>query len=138
MEQLPVYRLTPAPADTAALLDHAERIFGITDGFKLGEAGGRITLERGDHVVEVESASGGIWAADRARLFNPAARPKLPEPEAAAELALNLLHEQGLLPDLSADFAFGAPTVAGTMLAVAEKGEPRAVHRLDTQTGPRS
>jgi hypothetical protein len=133
MELLPIYRVTSAAADTGALIDHAERVFDITDGFKLGDLGGRLVLERGEHVVEVETASGGVWAADRASLFNPSARPQLPDAESSTDLALRLLRGRGLLPELAGDFAFGTPTVAGTMLAVSEAGRPREVHRLDVQ-----
>jgi len=133
MELLPVYRVTSAPADTTALLDYARKTFDIADGYKLGELGGRLILERGEHIVEVESASGGVWAADREQLFNPRVRPALPDASSATDLAMELLRGRGLLPELAQDFTFGTPTVAGTMLAISEDGRSRDVHRLDVQ-----
>lgn len=132
MDVLPIYRVTAGPADTQTLLDQAERIFQIADGFRLGEVSGRSILERGDHVVELELASGGVWAADRARLFNPEVRPALPEQSEATELALKLLHGRGMLPELGEDFSFGSPTVAGTMFAISEGGR-RDERSLDVQ-----
>jgi len=114
------------------LIDTAARVFGIDDNFKITDLGSRLALDRGDHLVEVEKASAGVWAADRSRLFNPDVRPSLPPRDEAISVAEEIARSRALLPDLDAGFGFAEPLVAGTRLAINQEGQ-RSVHQLDFQ-----
>jgi hypothetical protein len=118
MDRLPIFRLQRAWVDSTMLIDTALRVFGINDGFKITERGTRLSLDRAEHLVEIESASGGVWAADQSRWFNPVVRPELPAMDQAEALARELAGSRALLPDLQGDFGFGDPLVAGTRLAI--------------------
>src|SRR5262245_22568885 len=78
MDQMPIYRVNAMPADIQTLIDMAQRIFDIDLGYKITDLDNRRVLTRDSHVVELYAASGGVWAADEAQLFNPSLRPKLP------------------------------------------------------------
>jgi hypothetical protein len=132
MDRLPVYRLDRPTVTVDALVAAASRIFGIADDFAITESPGLISLRRGDQVVEQHTASGGVWAADQGRWFNPDVQPRLPDPDEATSIARELGHGRGLLPDLGADFRYGESQVAGTHLAVLESGH-RTERQLDAQ-----
>jgi hypothetical protein len=132
VERLPIFRLEKPQVDEGVLVDLGARVFDIAEGFAIGGIGERLQLRRGEQVVEVERASGGVWAADHERWYNPAARPTLPEPQRAIGLAEELGRQRGLLPGLSGDFGYGRPVVAGTHLAVLDAGR-RSEHQLDVQ-----
>jgi hypothetical protein len=132
MERLPIFRLERSKTDVGGLIDAAGRIFGITDGFTISERTGRLSLQIGTHLVEQESASGGIWAADQERWFNPSARPELPDQSRAVSIAEELGRSRMLLPQLSDNFGYGAPLVVGTHLATRE-GDQRIETQLDAQ-----
>ncbi len=132
MDRLPIFRLQRAWVDSTMLIDTAVRVFGINDGFKIAERGTRLSLDRAEHLVEIESASGGVWAADQSRWFNPVVRPELPAMDQAEAMARELAGSRALLPDLEGDFGFGDPLVAGTRLAISQDGT-RSEHQLDVQ-----
>lgn len=132
MDRLPIYRLREGQIDSARLIDTAVRVFGIDDNFKIADHGPRLALDRGDHLVEMEKASAGVWAADRGRLFNPNVRPSLPSREEAISAAEEIARSRALLPDLDGDFGFGEPVVAGTHLAISQDGQ-RSNYQLDVQ-----
>jgi Family of unknown function (DUF6345) len=132
VDRLPIYRLRGRQIDSAMLIETAARVFGIDDNFKITDLGPRLALDRGDHLVEVEKPSAGVWAADRSRLFNPDVRPSLPPRDEAVSAAGEIARSRALLPDLDAGFGFGEPVVAGTLLAVSQEGRRRD-HQLDIQ-----
>lgn len=132
MDRFPVFRLRRTQVDSTMLIDTAGRVFGINGGFRITEQGTRLSLDRAEHLVELESASGGVWAADQRRWFNPAARPDLPANDEAVSLARDLAVSRALLPELNGDFTFGDPHVAGTRLAISQDGK-RSEHQLDVQ-----
>jgi hypothetical protein len=132
MDRLPIFRLERPQTDAGSLVGIAARVFDIGDSFIISEDRGRLSLRRGNHLVECESASGGVWAGDHGRWFNPAVRPQLPDVERAVSIAEELGRGRQLLPELSGDFGFGAPHVAGTHLAISEDGR-RSEHQLDVQ-----
>jgi uncharacterized protein DUF6345 len=132
MERLPVYRLDRPLTSAGDLVAVAAQVFDITDEFAITEGPGRLSLRRRDHVVEQYSASGGIWAADQERWFNPSATPDLPTHDPAVSIAQNMGRTKGLLPDLAGDFGYGEPHVAGTHLAILDAGE-RTERQLDVQ-----
>jgi hypothetical protein len=132
MDRLPIFRLQRPQIDSTLLIDAAMRVFGINNDFKITERGTRLSLDRSEHLVEIETASGGVWAADQSRWFNPAVRPDLPAMDRAETLARELASSRALLPELEADFGFGDPLVAGTQLAISQDGK-RTEHQLDVQ-----
>ena len=114
---LPVFRLVPPDVSTDRLLDVTKRVFDISDRFKLSELSGRLGLQAGSFQVEIEQASGGIWAADQSQLFNPDLRPKLLPREKALSQAMRYVKSRELLPKLTGGMEWGAPVLAGTKLA---------------------
>ena len=132
MDRLPIYRLRPQRVDAITLVDTAARVFGIEDGYRIAERGTRLVLERADHLVELEGASGGVWAADQSRWLRPTSRPNLLGSDQAMSVAWELGQSRGLLPELTADVEFGDPLVAGTHLATSRDGE-RSQYQLDVQ-----
>src|SRR6185436_14675111 len=76
--------------------------------------------------------SGGVWAADEARLFKPYLDTALPAEKTAVTKAQDFLKKNELLPKLSAPFSFGKPIVGGTHFATNQSGK-RVNRRLDVQ-----
>lgn len=125
-EQLPIFRVSPAPMDAAAVeaLGAALQIGG---DLELTPADDRFRLVRGRKAAEIYTASGGVWAADEARLWNPALRPELPDDGEARRIADAFLRPQSARlfpPDDPASLRFA--NLAGTRLA-----------RLNARTGMR-
>jgi hypothetical protein len=131
-DQLPIYRLAAETAGRPKLIDHARRIFGITEGFKLSESGAFSRLRSGQRVVEIAPASGGVWAADEASLWKPSVRAELPSEAEALARADEYVRQRDLLPDLEAPFRIGPKVVGGTHFAVSQAGR-RENRRLDVQ-----
>ncbi len=132
MQQLPIYRLAPANVSTASVIDTAARVFGVRDNYRLTENGHRIGLQSGSLTVEMETASGAVWAADQSQLFNPNLRPTLGSDKEALALAKSLCDERGLLPKLPDGIRWGHPLVAGTRLSTLTDGKQEDA-RLDLQ-----
>jgi Family of unknown function (DUF6345) len=132
LDTLPVFRLVSADVSTDRLLDMTKRVFDITDKFKLSELSGRIGLQAGSFQVELEQASGGIWAADQAQLFNPELRPKLLPRDKALAQAMKFVKSGDLLPKLTGGMEWGTPVLAGTKLATTV-GTKRSDFDLDVQ-----
>ncbi|MBC7892226.1 MAG: hypothetical protein H7Y12_08445 [Sphingobacteriaceae bacterium] len=131
-DQLPIYRLSVDDADPARLMDIGHRLFGLNDGFKLGEANDHRTLTTGKHVVEIAPASGGLWAADETQLWKPAVRADLPKEAEAVRLAEAFHRERKLLPTLEKPFRYGKPVMGGTHFALRQEGR-REDRQLDVQ-----
>lgn len=127
-----IYRLASGPIDASHLIEVSNRIFGIGGDFKLGKKGNRTVLHQGSYVVEIAPESGGIWAADEAKLFKPYVDAALPAEKTAVARAKEFLKKNELLPKLSAPFRFGAPIVGGTHFATNQSGK-RVNRRLDVQ-----
>jgi hypothetical protein len=88
------------------LVSAAARVFDITDGFTITEGPDRLLLRRREHVIEQHSASGGIWAADQERWFNPSATPNLLGHDLAVSIAQEMGRTRGPCPNL--------PAISGT------------------------
>ncbi len=132
MSTLPVFRLAPADVSTNRLIDASERIFAIKDDFKVAETGGRLSLQAPPLVVEMETASGGIWAADESQLFNARLKPTLPSADEALQIAEKLVLGGDLLPKLPKGMGWGKPVVAGTRMATMTRRK-RTQRDLDVQ-----
>jgi hypothetical protein len=71
------------------LHDLATRLFGI-ENYSLHETSGRI-LRSTTQLIEVDNERGTVWAADRAKLWNPKTKPQLPNMERAQEITIPLV-----------------------------------------------
>src|SRR5258707_14753950 len=96
---LPVFKVSSTLADLQSLAGRGERIFGLTD-YETQRVDDRLSLRSGHPLVEQHLASGGIWAADRSRLWNTNVSPTLPTRESVRELADRFLADRELLPRL--------------------------------------
>jgi hypothetical protein len=133
-DRLPIYRLASEGTDIARLNDIGQRIFGLKQDFELRQHPTGCGLHCGRHVVELAAASGGIWAADEDRLWNPAQDPKLPTEKDALARANQIVAERELLPRLKGPFKFGKPIVGGTHFATnRNRDRKRENRRLDVQ-----
>jgi hypothetical protein len=89
---LPIYKLGPpiVPKAGEVLLS----LFPDAKGLVVSKDGTK--AEAGALLVEVDPASGGVWAADRARLWNPALDPKLPTASQAEAVAQQAFAARGV------------------------------------------
>jgi hypothetical protein len=76
-ERLPVYRLATPAVDAARAAGLAETVFGVRGA--ASDLGDRFLVEAGSRRVEVYKSSGGVWAEDTLRLWNPDSLPQLPD-----------------------------------------------------------
>jgi hypothetical protein len=129
---LSIYRLKVESVDVARLIDLGKRIFEFEQPYELSERGTSHVLRSGQLAVELDSASGGIWAADEARLWKPSMQPKLLDETGALARANEIVQQRSLLPDLARPFRFGKPTVGGTYFSMSREGK-RQDRRLDVQ-----
>jgi Family of unknown function (DUF6345) len=130
--RLPIYRLKPESADVPHLIDLGRRIFDLDQGYELSERGNSHVLRSGRRMVELDRASGGIWAADEAQLWKPSVHPKLLEETDALAKANEIVRQRYLMPELAKPFRFGKPTVGGTYFSLSRDGK-REDRRLDVQ-----
>lgn len=129
---LPVYRLAPQDSSAQRLRTLARQIFGLPDNLAIRETPDGIAVRDGARTVELARASGAVWAADEAQLWNPALKPQLPGEREAAQRAREFLDKNSLLPKLEAPFSVGRPVVGGTHYAVLQGGR-REDRQLDVQ-----
>lgn len=130
---LPVFKVSSVPADLQSLADHGDRIFGLTE-YETQRVDDRLSLRSGHHLVEQQLASGGIWAADRSRLWNTNVSPKLPARESVRNLADRFLADRELLPRLDGPFNIEYLGPGGTRLATIDRrSRKRADRELDVQ-----
>jgi hypothetical protein len=131
-DRLPIYRLDAESVSAARLIDLGKRIFDFDQAFELRERDSSHLLRHGRRAVELDRASGGIWAADEAQLWKPSLRPKLLEEDDALARANEIVRRRQLLPELAKPFRFGKPIVGGTHFAISREGR-REDRRLDVQ-----
>ena len=99
-EKLPVFKLAEAQADP----EHARALLAKMSAGKLSvepqavERSGVVGFRAGNTVVEIETASGGIFAANLDQLWNPRLTPRLPGRPEARQQADAFLAEHALLP----------------------------------------
>src|SRR6478609_5530817 len=111
---LPIYRVESDDSSIQHLVDLGQRIFQLSNDFKLGETNGSHVLHGGQRVVDLATESGGVWAADEAQLWKPSLQPELPKEDEAIARANELVRERKLLPKLENPFRIGTPVVGGT------------------------
>jgi hypothetical protein len=130
-DKLNIYRVAPADTSPQRLASLGQQIFGL-QSFQFSATPDARALRKGRHVVEVAQASGAIWAADEAQMWNPEVQAELPSDSDAVLRARDFLDRNQLLPQLAAPFAYAEPIVAGTLLATLRDGK-REDRRLDSQ-----
>jgi hypothetical protein len=134
-DRLPVFRVTAAKTDVAALHELAGKLMGA-DSYTMRADDDRITLRARSTIVEAYLPSGGLWIADEAELFEPERTPTLPDDRKARSLADRLVRELRLLPHTMPPFTVEPTTIGGTHVAVLDRRrQARHHHRLDVQVG---
>ena len=68
-DRLAIYRTEFQDASVSHLIDLGQRIFEIKENFQLSETNSGRVLRSGQRMVELATASGGVWAADEAQLL---------------------------------------------------------------------
>ena len=130
--RLPVYSLSVAPSDSEKLGQIAAAAFG-TKRLKFQDTDTRVIGRSGSVVAELDRPSGGIWATDERRLWNPAQRPSLVTAKTAYARARKLLTELELLPSFDSEpFAIVELGVGRTRMASRTRGK-RTNRALDVQ-----
>lgn len=130
--ELPIFRAVSKQPEIRDLLSAAEGLFRIADNFKMIEERDFLSLESLTHSVELARPSGGIWAADNTRLFNPDLKPDLPDLDEAGSFAKDFAVSSSLMPALGGPASWGDVVVGGTRLATV-KGRERDDRELDRQ-----
>jgi hypothetical protein len=78
MKTLPIYRLgIPQQPGLNRMHEVSRGLFGVED-FSVHETDGGRLLRATTRLTDIEARAGAIWAADRAELWNPDTRPRLP------------------------------------------------------------
>lgn len=129
--RLPVYELSPAPRDPQQPATLAAEMLGA-EGAESEEMDGRVAASEGQVTVERDDASGGIFAADHARLRAPTERPALVSEDRAYSISDDLLARHNLAPELAGPFGLEKVGPGRTVIATQKDGK-REVHTLDVQ-----
>jgi Family of unknown function (DUF6345) len=133
-ERLPIYRVSLATMDAAAV-EELGRALEIGGTLELTPADDRFLIIKGTKTAEIYTASGGVWAADEARLWNPNLTPDLPNDEEARRIADEFLRPQlARLFDRDGPASVRFANVAGTRLArLNARSGTREDRQLDVQ-----
>jgi hypothetical protein len=122
--EFPVYRLQEAEPDEGRLSELARGLSGLGSP-ELSERGNRMVAQVADLEVELERASGGMWAASPNAVRHPSDPVDLPDERSARSIADATQRGLGLLPD----FATGDPfrlvqlPAGGTFAATRRNGK---------------
>ena len=134
-EKLPVFKLAEAKADGEQAKAVLARMLNgqLPADLKAVERAGAVGYRAGKTVVEIETASGGMFAANLDQLWNPRLTPQLPKQATARQLADSFLAENGLLP--SEDGIIRVSLAGYSESGVAGDGGPAASQKtlLDVQ-----
>jgi hypothetical protein len=120
-EKLPVFKVTAQPGGAArarGLLAQIQSGARLAPETQRVERAGVVGFRAGSAVVEIEQASGGVFAANLAELWNPGRTPTLPARAQARLLADTFLAENKLLPARNRWLRISAPVFSETGLAV--------------------
>lgn len=134
MDTLPVYGVSTLPQlSPERLNDLGEKIFGI-EHYSLEEKDGHRLVRTKSEFMDVNDKGGAIWAADQTELWNPVARPELPNKQKANEIASKFVKKNSMLPtEIEKDrFVVEQLDVASSYVSFLDKdtGE-REDHKLD-------
>jgi hypothetical protein len=100
-EKLPVYRLKAPKVDKAKARAVLSRGLAASKSTEK-ETTAAVTISAGRKVLEIDKRSGHIFMGDMEKLWNPRAKPVLPEAAKARQLADVFLRDNGLLPQAQA------------------------------------
>jgi Family of unknown function (DUF6345) len=133
-DRLPIYRVSPATMDAAAV-EELGRALEIGGTLELTPAEDRFLIIEGRKTADIYTSSGGVWAADEARLWNPNLKPDLPNDEEARRIADEFLRPQlARLFDPEGPASVRFANVAGTRLArLNARSGTREDRQLDVQ-----
>jgi hypothetical protein len=132
--KLPIFRLSAARINEKDLHQLARELFEVSG--KLDRREERLSIKSGSKLVEIFVQSGGIWAADEARMWNPELKPELPDEKQARSLAEAYLAKHRLLPVPTDNqpFQVSFSNVGGTHAAFFDaKQKQRTERQLDIQ-----
>ncbi|HVF13205.1 MAG TPA: DUF6345 domain-containing protein [Acidimicrobiales bacterium] len=134
MSQLPVFPVLAEPVSPARLMELGKNLFDIGD-HRVEEAGRRLLLRSGSHVVDVNRLSGGVWAADEADLWNPDRTPQLPDDDRARAMAEDMLAGSSMAPRFATKDPFRVEftTMGRTLAAISVDKRRPQVKSLDVQ-----
>ena len=133
-EQLPVYKLAAPTVDYEKASAILTSMYGgkLPSPPEITEKRGSVIFRVGAKEVEIQKASGGLFARDAERLWNPNLKAQLPDEKTARTLADAFMADNKLVPARSpyASFSFAGFSETG----VGEDVPGLVVkHRLDTQ-----
>jgi hypothetical protein len=132
-EKLPVFKLAEPQADP----EQARALLaGLNAGKQPAEAkaverSGAVGYRAGNTLVEIETASGGIFAANLDQLWNPRLTPRLPGRAEARRQADAFLGDHGLLPREDSFVRLSEPVYSESGVAADVPGSPKT--QLDVQ-----
>lgn len=131
--RLPIYRLSAPAIEPEQLERIGSALFGAK-ALELQEVDGQIVGREGSLIVSLDRASGGLWAADEARLWQPLRAPRLVSERDVYPTAAKQLGELGLLPDFRGgeSFSIARLPVGRSVLATRSRGR-RTERLLDLQ-----
>jgi uncharacterized protein DUF6345 len=132
--RLPIFHVAPEAPDEDYAAKIASSLFGAKDP-TLSERDGGILATSEEIVVEVDRASGGVWAGDHLHLWNPSRIPSLVAGREAYSIGRDVLGGVGLLPTFESDapFVLNEMGAGKTVMAAREKGKKRENRPLDVQ-----
>lgn len=135
-DTLPIYRLGAPKVDAEMVRNLAAKTLSIRGEVTTKDDKERLTLRSGDQVVEVYRASGGIWLANEAQLWNPELKPRLPDAKKARAIAEEYFKQARFLPraDAKQPFSVSFKNQSGTRVATFDAATGRRTDRqLDVQ-----
>jgi hypothetical protein len=131
-DALPIFRLSRPEVDAFTVGDHARRAMRL-DEFDTSETESAMRARSGSMTVDVHKASGGIWAADRSRLWRTSEKYVSPDEAQTTELGSRIAAERELLPRLARPFVLRELAAGRTQTAVidarGERTDERVLHR---------
>jgi hypothetical protein len=131
-ESLPVFRLEKPVVDQETIANRARISLGL-DEFDTSESATGLHARRGAVEIEVHRASGGVWAADRERLWRLTDGLPSADRRVVDDQAERIASERQLLPDLERPFALRQIAPGRTLRSVAnakgERADARVIHQ---------
>lgn len=131
--RLPIFRLTTPRSDAESLRSNAEGILGVKGEAK--RIGSRLSVREGYKVVDVNTKSGAIWAADQSQIWNPNLKPALPSKDRARAIAEDYLKRTNLLQRSKGQYStISFANIGGTHAAFYDSAsKKRSDRQLDIQ-----
>ena len=132
--RLPIFRLAAPVVNEETVRQQAQATLGISG--PISKLDSRLAIRSGSQLVDVNTRSGGIWAADQAQMWNPRLKPSLPNSERARGIADGFVKKNNLLPavDKNQYYSVSFVSVGGTQAAFFDPAsKKRSDRKLDVQ-----